>query len=42
MYSRFCTAVVTIAIGGVVALFVRELPGGIRELRCIRMANWKR
>lgn len=41
MYKRVCTVLVTAAIGAVVALFVRELPGGIRELRCARMAKWK-
>ena len=40
MYKRFCAAVVTLGIAAGVALFIRELPGGIRELRCIRMAKW--
>lgn len=41
MFCRVCA--VTFGIVGATALVVliRELPGAVRELRCIRMAKWQ-
>jgi hypothetical protein len=41
MFCRVCAVTAGLLGAGLAALIIREIPGGIRELRAMRMAKWK-
>lgn len=41
MACRICTVTAALVGAALLAVILRELPGGVRELRIARMAKWK-